>query len=98
MTTATATRTFTVEDNTIEIYPKLANGKSIRVVVIRRKLTSSDGVIFHICHNAGKWSYRIDYPFKSVTTRMCRKDFIAEIRRMGGANKVGLFCATWSTV
>jgi len=95
MTTATATRSFKFEDNTTTIYPKLPDGKSIRVVIIRRTLTSSGGATFHVCRNAGKWSYRIDYPFKPLTTRLTRSQFIAELRRMGGADEVGRLVAVW---
>ena len=95
MTTATATRSFTFEDNTTTIFPKLPDGKSIRVVIIRRKLTSSGGAVFHVCRNAGKWSYRIDYPFKSTTTRLARARFVAELRRMGASCEVWRMMAEW---
>lgn len=94
MTTATKSK-FKFDDDTVFIYPKLPCGKSIRVTVVRRKLTSPGGAVFHVCLNAGKWSYRIDYPFKPATTRLARSKFIAELRRMGGANEVGRLCATW---
>jgi len=88
-------RSFKFEDNTVTIFPKLPSGKSIRVIIIRRKLTSSTGAAFHVCRNAGKWSYRIDYPFKPKTTRMGRSKFIAEVTRMGGQNEVGRLAAQW---
>jgi hypothetical protein len=68
---------------------------SIRVVIIRRKLVSSGGTVFHVCRNAGKWSYRIDYPYKSATTRLTRSKFIAELRRMGGGDEVWRLVAEW---
>ena len=92
----TATRSFTFEDNTTVVYPKLPDGKSIRVVIVRRKLISSGGTAFHVCRNAGKWSYRIDYPFKPATTRMVRSQFVAELRRMGGVNEIGRLMAEWN--
>jgi hypothetical protein len=58
-------------------------------------LTSSGGAVFHVCRNAGKWSYRINYPFKSVATWLARSQFIAELRRMGGTNEVGRLVAEW---
>ncbi len=63
-------RTFTFTDNTTTVYPKLPGGGTCRVVIIRRSLASSYGAVFHVCRNAGKWSFRIDYPFKKGTTRM----------------------------
>lgn len=77
-------RTFRFEDESTVIYPRLPDGKTIRVVIIRRKVTSSTGAVFHVCRNAGKWSYRIDYPFKGKTTRVNEKKFVSELRRMGG--------------
>ena len=94
-TPATTARTFKYEDDSVTIYPKLPSGKSIRVVITRRKLTSSSGAVFHVCHNAGKWSYRIDYPHKSTTTRMPRKQFVAELMRMGGTPHAGRMVAQW---
>lgn len=84
-----APKQFTFEDNTTVIFPKLPGGKSCRVVIIRRSVTSSHGTVFHVCRNAGRWSYRIDYAFQSKTTRMPRGKFIAELTRMGGAAWLG---------
>lgn len=96
MTTATATRKqFQFEDNSTVVYPKKEDGTSLRVVIIRRKLVSEGGATFHVCRNAGKWSYRIDYPFKPKTTRLSRAQFIAELRRMGGLHEVGRMVAEW---
>jgi len=86
-------RTFEFEDNTVAVYPfsqKL--GKTIRVMIIRRDLRTSNGTVFHVCRNAGKWSYRIDYAFKPKTTRMDKKTFIAELTRMGGADYILALC------
>lgn len=93
--TAPARKEFTYEDDSTVIYPKLKDGSSIRVVVVRRKLTSPGGAVFHACLNAGKWSFRIDYPFKDKTTRMTRKQFVAELRRMGGLHEAGRMVAQW---
>jgi hypothetical protein len=98
MTTATATiarKNFKFEEDNTVIYPKTKDGRSMRVVIIRRKLTSEGGAVFHVCLNAGKWSYRIDYPFKPQTTRMTRAKFIAELRRMGGLHEAGRMVAQW---
>ena len=92
----TASRSFKFEDNSTVIYPKLPDGTSCRVVIVRRKLTSDSGAVFHTCFNAGKWSYRIDYPFKSATTRLPRKQFVAELMRMGGVRHAGRMVAQWS--
>lgn len=86
---------FEFEDNTTHIYPKKPDGTTIRVTIVRRKLTSKGGAVFHVCLNAGKWSYRIDYPFKKTSTRMSRAKFIAELRRMGGLHEVGRMAAEW---
>lgn len=94
MTTAAA-RTFKFEDDTTTIYPKKPDGTSVRVVIVRRKLTSDSGAVFHVCRNAGKWSYRIDYPFKPATTRMPRKKFVSELMRMGGTRYAGQMVAQW---
>jgi len=86
-------KTFTFEDNSTTIYPKLPNGHSCRVVIIRRSVTSNHGSVFNVCRNAGKWSYRIDYAMQSKTTRMTKERFIAEVTRMGGANTLHLLLA-----
>jgi hypothetical protein len=83
-------RKFRFEDESTVIYPKLPDGKSIRVVIIRRKVISSTGAVFHVCKNAGKWSFRIDYPFKSKTTRMKKKQFVNEVLRMGAGSYLPL--------
>lgn len=76
--------TWKFEDNTTCIYPKLPGGGSCKVVIIRHKLTCSDGAVFHVCRNAGKWSYRIQYPFQQKDTRMPVEKFLLELTRMGG--------------
>jgi len=86
-------RTFTFADNSVVIYPKLPNGQTCKVVIIRRSITSNHGSTFHVCRNAGKWSYRIDYAYKAKTTRMTKERFIAEITRMGGVNTLHLLFA-----
>lgn len=75
--------TWTFEDNSIAIYPKLANGQSVRVVIIRRKIIGSNGATLHACKNAGKWSFRINYAFSTKATRMSAKRFFEEGLRMG---------------
>ena len=83
-------RTFKFNDSSTVIYPKLPDGKSIKVTIIKRALTSSQGVTFHVCRNAGKWSCRIDYPFKRETTRVTRSKFVGELRRMGAGDYIDL--------
>ena len=86
---------FRFEDQSTVIFPKLPNGKSIRVVIIRRTLTTNAGTVFHVCRNAGKWSYRIDYAFKkNQTTRMTKARFLNELRRMGAENYIELLFET----
>ena len=77
-------RAFKFSDDTVSVYPKLPNGQSIKVTIIRRSLTSNRGSVFHVCRNAGKWYYRIDYAFKERTTRMNKRKFVGEVKRMGG--------------
>jgi hypothetical protein len=77
-------RTFTFEDVSTTIYPKLPSGQSIRVVIIRRRLTTNTGTVFHVCRNSGKWSFRIDYAYKDKTTRLTRTAWLKELHRMGG--------------
>jgi hypothetical protein len=78
---------WTTLDRSTTIYPKLPNGQSCRVVIIRREMTKAapgkPGTTFHVCRNAGKWSYRIDYRFKEKTTRVTRSKFVEELKRMG---------------
>ena len=78
-----APRTFRFEDTSTVIYPKLPCGKSIRVVIIRRRVISSTGAIFSVVKNAGKWSYKIQYPYKTKPTQMKENQFVNELKRMG---------------
>lgn len=88
-----APRTFTFADNSVVIYPKLPNGQSCRVVIIRRSVTSSTGTVFHVVRNAGRWSFKIDYAFKSATTRVSKDKFLSELNRMGGISSITLLFA-----
>lgn len=88
-----APRTFAFADDSVTIYPKLPNGQSCRVVIIRRTITTNGGTVFHVVRNAGKWSFRIDYAFKAKTTRMSKDKFVSEITRMGGAHCLHLLFA-----
>lgn len=88
-----APRTFTFADDSVTIFPRLPNGQSCRVVIIRRTVTTSTGTVFHSVRNAGKWSFRIDYAFKAKTTRMPKAKFVAELTRMGGAHCLPLLFA-----
>jgi hypothetical protein len=77
-------KTFQFQDTSVEIFPRLPNGQSIRVVIIRWSVTCSHGSTFHVVRNCGKWSYRIDYAFSSKPKRMTKARFVREIKRMGG--------------
>jgi hypothetical protein len=76
-------RKFRFEDTSTVIYPKLPDGKSIRVVIIRRRVISSTGAIVSVVKNAGKWNYKIQYPYKTKPTRMKENQFVNELKRMG---------------
>ena len=88
-----APRTFTFADDSVTIYPKLPNGQSCRVVIIRRAVTTNHGTVFHAVRNAGRWSFRIDYAFKAKATRMPKAKFLSELTRMGGAHCLPLLFA-----
>lgn len=79
-------RRFERNDATTTIYPKLPGGGSCRVVIIRRSISivtpGHKPTVLHICRNAGKWSYRIDYSRKSRTTSMRLQKLIDEAVRM----------------
>lgn len=59
-------------DDTKVIFPKRPDGKSCRVVIVRRSVTlmipgRSKQTVFHACRNAGKWSYRVERAIGGLT-------------------------------
>jgi len=86
-------KSFQFADTSVEIFPRLPNGQSIKVVIIRRSVTCSHGGVFHVCRNAGRWSFRIDYAFSSKTTRMSKERFAREVTRMGAGHTLELLFA-----
>lgn len=86
-------RTFSFRDDSTTIYPKLPNGQSCRVVIIRRMLASSHGATFHTCRNAGKWSYKISYPMKGKPVSVTKDRFLSELNRLGGAEHADMLFA-----
>ena len=82
------TPTWTFTDNTVNVYPRGRNGKSMKVTIVRYQLTRStpvNSVNFHICRNCGKWGFRIDY--KHRTKRVSIRELHAEMRRMGATEE-----------
>ena len=77
----TLVKTWAFEDNSTRIFPKV-NGKTIPVTIIKRVLTGSSGIKLYSCKNAGKWSFRIHYPFQLTATRMNLAKFVKEANRM----------------
>lgn len=80
---APAVRTWRFEDSSMVIYPRGIDGRSMRVVILRRSLASSTGCVVSICRNANKWSYKIQRPFASKPTSIKKDEFMAELDRMG---------------
>lgn len=76
-------RTWRFEDSSMVIYPRGIDGRSMRVVILRRSLTSNTGCVVSICRNAGRWSFKIQRPFASKPTSMNKATFMAELDRMG---------------
>ena len=76
-------RTWSFEDTSTVIYPRGIDGRSMRVVIIRRLLTSNTGCRVSVCRNGGKWSFKIQRPFATKPTAMTKDRFASELQRMG---------------
>jgi hypothetical protein len=71
------------------IYPRGIDGRSMRVVILRRTLKSNTGCVVSVCKNAGRWSHKILRPFATKPTSLNKEKFTAELERMGVGQYAG---------
>lgn len=70
-------------DNSIVVYPRGTNGKTLRVAIIRRTLKSNTGCVISAIRNGGRWFFKVLRPFADKTTSMTKDKFMSELARMG---------------
>lgn len=81
-------RRYEFADDSTVLYPKGRDGKSMRVVLIRRSVTihypgSAKPTVYSVCRNAGRWSYKVQQSLKPEPIRLSRDRFLASARNMG---------------